>query len=120
MPYALKRLGLGLVLIALASAILLYADLGHRVTTEARKTLRIAILQHANTQVLEDGVRGTIDGLASRGYRDGDRLHIEHFNAQGDMTMGIAIARQVTTGDYDLIITSSTPSMQAEIGRAHV
>jgi putative ABC transport system substrate-binding protein len=29
------------------------------------------------------------------------------------MPTGVAIARQVTTGDYDLVITSSTPSMQA-------
>ena len=35
------------------------------------------------------------------------------FNAQGDMPTGIAIAKQVTAGDYDLVITSSTPSMQA-------
>ena len=34
-------------------------------------------------------------------------------NAQGDMPTGIAIARQVTAGNYDLVITSSTPSMQA-------
>ena len=29
------------------------------------------------------------------------------------MPTGIAIARQVTAGGYDLVITSSTPSMQA-------
>jgi len=29
------------------------------------------------------------------------------------MPTGVAIARQVTAGDYDLVITSSTPSMQA-------
>ena len=29
------------------------------------------------------------------------------------MPTGIAIAKQVTGGDYDLVITSSTPSMQA-------
>ena len=112
MLYAVKRLALGIVLITLASAILLLADRGHRAAA-GRKVQRVAILQHANTTVLEDGIRGTIDGLAARGFRDGDRIAIDRFNAQGDMPTGIAIARQVTAGDYDLVITSSTPSMQA-------
>ncbi len=112
MLYAVKRLALGTVLITLASAILLLADRGHRAAA-GRKVQRVAILQHANTTVLEDGIRGTIDGLAARGFRDGDRIAIDRFNAQGDMPTGIAIARQVTAGDYDLVITSSTPSMQA-------
>jgi ABC-type uncharacterized transport system substrate-binding protein len=112
MLYAFKRLSLGVVLIALASAILLFADRGHR-AAPAGAALRIAVLQHASTELLDDGVRGVLDGLAERGYRDGDRVVIQRFNAQGDMPTGIAIARQVTSGDYDLVITSSTPSLQA-------
>jgi len=112
MLYAVKRLWLGLLLITLASTILLVTDLGHR-GGSASAVLRVAVLQHASSVVLDDGVRGTLDGLAERGYRDGDRLKIDRFNAQGDMPTGISIARQITTGTYDLVITSSTPSMQA-------
>src|SRR5207249_6995923 len=78
-----------------------------------RRTQRLAILQHTNNAVLDEGIRGTLDGLASRGHRPGDTLTIDRFNAQGDMPTGTAIARQVTAGGYDLVITSSTPSMQA-------
>jgi ABC-type uncharacterized transport system substrate-binding protein len=112
MLYALKRLALGICLISLASAILLLSDVGHRVGSGS-PVLRVAILQHANTVVLEDGIRGTLEALAERGFRDGEKLKIDRFNAQGDMPTGIAIARQVTGGNYDLVITSSTPSMQA-------
>lgn len=112
MLYAFKRLSLGVFLIALASAILLYADRGHR-TTPAGAARRIAIVQHATTAVLDDGVRGVLDGLAARGYRDGDTIVIQRFNAHGDMPTGIAIAKQVTAGGFDLVITSSTPSLQA-------
>jgi ABC-type uncharacterized transport system substrate-binding protein len=112
MLYAIKRLALGICLIALASAILLMSDVGHRVSSGSA-VLHVAILQHANTVVLEDGIRGTLEALAERGFRDGERLKIDRFNAQGDMPTGIAIARQVTGGNYDLVITSSTPSMQA-------
>jgi putative ABC transport system substrate-binding protein len=112
MLYAIKRLGPGLALIGLASAILLLSDLGRR-SGSASTVVRVAILQHANTTVLDDGIRGTLAALAERGFRDGERLTIERFNAQGDMPTGIAIARQLTGGEYDLVVTSSTPSMQA-------
>lgn len=112
MLYALRRLALGLGLIALASAILLVSDRGGRERSESA-ALRVAILQHANTIVLDDGLRGTLEALAEKGFRDGERLRIERFNAQGDMPTGIAIAQQITSGGYDLVITSSTPSMQA-------
>jgi len=100
------------LLITAASAILLVADREHR-AAGPRTVQRIAVLQHANTAVLDEGLRGTFDGLASRGFRDGENLTIEKFNAQGDMPTGITIARQLTSGGYDLVITSSTPSMQA-------
>jgi putative ABC transport system substrate-binding protein len=111
---AIKRLALGVSLIGLASAILLFSDRGHRTAAPSPQTAkRIAIVQHATTAVLDDGVRGVLDGLAERGYRDGDKIVVQRFNAHGDMPTGIAIAKQVTGGDFDLVITSSTPSLQA-------
>jgi ABC-type uncharacterized transport system substrate-binding protein len=112
MLYIVKRLALGVSLIVLASAILLVSDLGRRVGS-ASTALRVALLQHANTTVLDDGIRGTLDALAERGFREGERLNIDRFNAQGDMPTGIAIAAQMMSGNYDLVITSSTPSLQA-------
>jgi hypothetical protein len=52
MLHALKRLALGFCLIALTSAILLFADRGRR-QSGGGAALRIAIVQHASTQVLE-------------------------------------------------------------------
>ena len=72
MVYAFRRLALGILLIALASAILLVADRERRAPDE-QKSLRLAIFQHADSAIMEDGVRGMIDGLAARGYRDGRR-----------------------------------------------
>ncbi len=113
MLYAFKRLALGLLLIGLASAILLMADRGRR-TSPGPGSVRLAILQHTDSSLMEDGVRGILEGLASRGYRPGENgVVIDRFNAQGDIPTGVTIARQLTGGDYDLVITSSTPSMQA-------
>jgi ABC-type uncharacterized transport system substrate-binding protein len=62
--------------------------------------------------VLDDGVRGMIDGLAERGYRNGETANITTCNAQGDLPTANAIAREITDGRFDLVITSSTPSLQ--------
>jgi len=118
--YALKRLSLGLALIGLAALVLLVSDRDRRVAHAASgRVLRVAIVQHASTPVLDAGVSGMIDGLAELGFRDGDRMALRRYNAQGDLAAGNAIARQVTTGEFDLVITSSTPSMQAVANANH-
>lgn len=109
---AFRRLSLGLFLIALAAAVLLYSDRGRRVHGASRMA-RVAIVQHASTPVLDAGVRGVLDGLAESGFRDGDNLTLTTYNAQGDLATGNAIASQVTSAGYDVVVTSSTPSMQA-------
>jgi ABC-type uncharacterized transport system substrate-binding protein len=109
---AARRLALGVTLIVVASAVLLLSDRSQRTRASAHIP-RVAIVQHASTPVLDEGVRGMIDGLAERGFRDGTTIHLSTYNAQGDLATGNAIARQVTTGEFDLVLTSSTPSMQA-------
>jgi ABC-type uncharacterized transport system substrate-binding protein len=107
----LRRLALGIFLIAVASGILLWRD-----SSEARGPRdkpRIAILQHASTPVLDAGVRGMIDGLAEKGWRDGETCTIRKFNAENDVSIANSIALEIVNGPYDLVLTSSTPSMQA-------
>ncbi len=107
-----KRLALGISLIVLTSVVLLLSDLGRR-TPAHRSIARIAILQQASSPVLDDGITGMIQGLADHGFTHGTTATIDRYNAQGDMAVGNAIARQIVSGDYDLVLTSSTPSMQA-------
>ena len=107
-----KRLALGISLIVLTSGVLLLSDLG-RQTPARRSIARIAILQHASSPVLDDGITGMIQGLAEHGFTKGTTAVIDRYNAEADMAVGNAIARQIVSGDYDLVLTSSTPSMQA-------
>jgi len=69
-------------------------------------------VQHASQPVLDDGVRGMLDALAAEGFIDGRNIAIQRFNAENDLPTANTIARQVTTGEYDMVITSSTLSMQ--------
>jgi putative ABC transport system substrate-binding protein len=123
MLYVLKRLSLGLVLIALTSGILLISDSTKRrgqggASASGGAVKRIAILQHTSSPVMEQTIAGMIDGLAEQGFREGDNITIRKYNAEGDMATGNAIAHEMTNGQYDLLLTSSTPAMQA-VARAN-
>ena len=111
MRIAIRRLSLGFVLIALSSAVLLISDWGQRKGGTGRIP-RVAIVQHASQAVLDEGVRGMIDALTAAGFIEGRNIAIQRFNAENDLPTANTIARQVTTGEYDMVITSSTLSMQ--------
>lgn len=106
----MKRLWLGLALIAAASGVLLISDWSQRVSGGQLK--RVALVQHASQGALDDGVRGMLDGLASAGFVDGRTVTIQRFNAENDLPTANAIARQVVDGGFDLVLTASTLSLQ--------
>jgi ABC-type uncharacterized transport system substrate-binding protein len=113
-----RRLALGLSLILGASALLLFSDLGSRARSDGAESSdprprRLAVLQHASQAILDEGRRGMLDGLAERGWMEGKNLGVRRFNAEGDVTVGQAIAREMANGGYDLLMTISTPSLQA-------
>ena len=115
MVYVVKRLALGLFLISLAIGVLLLSDWNRR--SESRQSIpRIAILQHASQPVLDEGVQGIVLGLAEGGFKDGDTVAIQRFNAENDTPTENAIARELTDGRFDLILTASTLSLQAVAG----
>ena len=116
---SLKRLSLGIALIAVASGILLYSDRRSRNRsqqlprqTAVQKQFRVALIEHASQPALEDGVRGVTEALATRGYSEGGRLLLRRYNAEGDWAIANSIAKDVVSGNYDLIISISTPSLQ--------
>jgi ABC-type uncharacterized transport system substrate-binding protein len=111
---ALKKMALGLGLIAGSAAILLYSDLGsrHVQARGARHTMRVAIVQQISIPALDDGISGALAALKDRGFIDGGRMAVTRYNAQGDISTGNAIAKEVTSSDYDLILSFSTVSLQ--------
>ena len=106
------HLGLGALILGAASAGLLGWDYSLR---QARRHSlpRVAVLQHTSLPVLDEGVRGYVDGLAERGYVDGRTVQIQHFNAEGDVATANAMASAIVGGGFDLVLTCSTPSLQA-------
>lgn len=120
----LRRLLLGLGLIAAAAAVLLFSDLRSRRTAadatnpaaaaaNSAGPRRIAILQHSSSQVMDDIREGMLEGLSAHGWTAGPRLSIDVYNAQADLPTGNAIASKLASGGYDVVATISTPMLQA-------
>ena len=72
----------------------------------------MAILKHASNRLLDELESGVLEQLAAAGYEDGQRLRLQRFSAEGDLPTANAIAKQVTDGSYQMVITISTLSLQ--------
>lgn len=113
----LAQLSTGIATIFAASMALLLADLdarnGGALAPEAGNGRpRVAVVQHATIDPLDEGVRGVLAALEARGFIDGETLSIDFFNAQGDVATSNTIAKEVTGQPYAVIATSSTISLQ--------
>ena len=113
----LKRLTLGLGLIALLSSILLVSDLAHRRTasgasggTGTRK-FKAAIVYYAQSVSNQECVNGLLDGLKASGLEEGKNLEIVQADAQAEMINIPAILQNYDSSDVDLIMTISTPCL---------
>jgi putative ABC transport system substrate-binding protein len=120
---ALKRLALGLGLIALFSSILLLTDLGHRKIASVAfakdraeaaatgRSVKAAIVYFARDVGTDQCVQGLIDGLKASGFDEGKNLEIRRTDAQGEMINIPAILQNYDSSDVDLIMTISTPCL---------
>jgi ABC-type uncharacterized transport system substrate-binding protein len=129
------RLWLATFLILAVSALLLLTDRERpRVVSASSETgpgsvgrvRSVALFQHVSQATLEEGVRGVMAGLAESGYQEGRTIRVRRYNAEGDAATSHAIARAIIGDDAELVITLSTPSLQAvaaanrEARRPHV
>jgi ABC-type uncharacterized transport system substrate-binding protein len=136
---SIKRLTLGLLLIIAASTVLLMTDTSRRRTSTSRdgagrdlrsaselrrtsesasKTWRIEMLEFVDVPDSEDAQRGVRDGLKQSGLALERDYTLDLRNAQGDMPTLTALADAALSSGADLLITLSTPTLQATLQRA--
>lgn len=119
----IRRIALGIGVVAAASVILLLSDLGHR-ERAARKaptkkrTWKIYFVQYNDVIDVKDAEKGVFDGLRESGLENGRDFEVKVLNAQGDMATVSALIDAATTAGADMLITFSTPTLQAALRRA--
>ncbi len=124
----LKDLSLGIGLIVAAASALLLSDLSSRKKTShpASGLIPVALMQFASNPVFDETSQGIIDGLAAGGFRDGEAIRLQRFNAEGDIPTTNLIASRISDGSFKLVATSATVCLQAVAnanrsgGAAHV
>ncbi|MDO5531647.1 ABC transporter substrate-binding protein [Sutterella sp.] len=79
---------------------------------EAAK-IHVGVVQLVEHEALDATVKGFIDVLAERGFKDGEKITIDHQNAQGDQTTLANIGNRFVSDKVQLIFASSTPAVQA-------
>ena len=121
---AVRRIALGIAVLAAASAILLLSDLQHRERAAARNALakkhtwKICFVQYNDVIDVKDAEKGVLEGLRESGLEDGRDFEVKILNAQGDMATVSALIDAAIGGGADLLITFSTPTLQAALRRA--
>jgi len=106
-----RRLGLGLSIIALASLALLLSDWKHHSPRAGMP--RLAVFQYNSNPNLDLGVRGLVDSLREHGWVDGRTMEVRFFNPEGDVGTMNSTAQEMVSGKYSYVITISTPCLQA-------
>jgi len=109
--------------VAAASAVLLLSDLQHRERATRRalaqkRVWRIYFVEYNDVLDVKDAERGVFEGLRESGLVDGRDFEVKILNAQGDMATVSALIDAAVTGGADLLITFSTPTLQAALRRA--
>jgi ABC-type uncharacterized transport system substrate-binding protein len=120
---ALRRVALGIAIVAAASVILLLSDLQHReraarAALTKKHTWKIYFIQYNDVIDVKDAENGVLDGLRESGLEDGRDFEVKILNAQGDMATVSALIDTAVTGGADMLITFSTPTLQAALRRA--
>jgi ABC-type uncharacterized transport system substrate-binding protein len=122
--HSIRRIALGIAVVGIASAILLLSDLQHRERAAARAVLtkkhswKIYFIQYNDVIDVKDAERGVLQGLTESGLVNGHDYEVQILNAQGDMATVSALIDAAVTRGADLLITFSTPTLQAALRRA--
>ncbi len=113
----IKGLSRIMVCVLLAAVLVITLPLATGCTTE-KKDVRIGISQIVTHPALDATREGIIEGLADKGYVEGENLDIDYQNSEGDMTLVASIAQKFVSDQVDLIVAIATPNAQAAISAA--
>lgn len=104
---------IALLLCGLLSTSLLVGCGGETENEKETSKKKVGIIQLIQHDALDQANKGFIDGLAEKGYKDGENIEIEQQNASGKQDTAQQIAGQFVSAKKDLIFAIATPTAQA-------
>lgn len=107
----MKSISKSLFILFLVAGVLLLLDLGNREKGK-KDALKIAVFKMTTRPSLDDTEDGVFEALSQRGYIDGQGCTIQRFSADGDMVTANAIAQNIVSSRFDMVVTISTPALQ--------
>ena len=90
----------------------------HEKTRPLSKTWKVNLLKYVEIEDSEDAERGVLAGLQASGLVEGRDYQVKGFSANGDMATVTGLVDASVTDGADLLITLSTPTLQAALSRA--
>jgi putative ABC transport system substrate-binding protein len=81
----------------------------------AAKSYTIGITQIVTHPALDACVEGFKEGMAEKGFTEGDNVTYDVQNAQGDMATASSIAQKFANDGLDLVLGIATPTSQAMV-----
>ncbi|MDW8800586.1 ABC transporter substrate-binding protein [Clostridium sp. A1-XYC3] len=82
-------------------------------TNSSTGIIEVGISQLVEHPALDATRKGFLEGLSSKGFKDGEKIKVEYQNAQGDIPTTQTIANNFVSGKKDLILAIATPAAQA-------
>ena len=93
------------------------AGCGSNTTTSDQK--KIGVIQLVEHPSLDAANKGFVDGLASKGFKDGENIKIDQQNAQADQSNLNSIAQRFVSDKKDLVLAIATPAAQTMANASH-
>ncbi len=101
------------IIVALSAVTMIAAVAGCGSDTSNKGQLKIGVIQLVEHPSLDAANKGFVEGLASKGYKDGDKIKIDQQNAQADQSNLNSISQRFVSDKKDLILAIATPSAQS-------
>ena len=89
------------------------AGCGSNTTTSDQK--KIGVIQLVEHPSLDAANKGFVDGLASKGFKDGENIKIDQQNAQADQSN----LNSIVSDKKDLVLAIATPAAQTMANASH-
>lgn len=107
------------IAVALSAVTIMAMVAGCGSNTATNDQKKIGVIQLVEHPSLDAANKGFVDGLASKGFKDGQNIKLDQQNAQADQSNLNSIAQRFVSDKKDLVLAIATPAAQTMANASH-